>query len=338
MSKIGKRLPKKMVFVGNFALSALLVIGLSGCTKNVETLKIDTSEYVESTIPSELETLLRDCKELEEMNQNTMNVEKQISARIILLKEELRTFIEQSLDVPVILDGELLTYETVSKAKKQVDEEIQITDPNWAKEIGTFVENGYTFYYYTERIIYQLDVDEECMMNLIRFINSKKTPTPEEIMSVLKSYKEAKDISYGYRTAYLTCIDEKAEIGKNRQTTVYTGTIFNNTQYSLRTIELVDKILLKVKTDYVERTGSTYPATEYITDCIEGKWLIIHGDTGATDLLDEQASSLCAAAQGVQDCLDGFGILVNDKKTDFQIEILQNVLEEYLKGNEEKKK
>lgn len=337
MSKGKIHLPKKMIFVGNFALSAILAINLSGCV-DVEALKIPSSSYVESTIPEELETLIKDCAELERMNQNTINVEKQISARIILLKEELRAFVEQALDVDVTLDGELLTYEKVTREKKYIDEEISITDPNWSKKIGVQTENGYSFYYYTKKDLYQLDVDEECMMALIRFINSKKTPTVDEILSVLESYEQAKEISYGYRTAYLTCIDEKAEVGKNRETTVYTGTVFNNTQYSFRTVELIDKILLKAKTDYISRTGSTYPATEYITDCVEGRWLIIHEKTGATDLLSAEESQLCQAVADVEACLDENGLLANDKKSDFQIETLQYVLEEYLKGNEEKQK
>ena len=121
MNKIGKKFPKKMRLVGNFALSALLTIGLSGCVKNVDALA--PTYYVESTVPAELEILIHDCKELEAMNKNTESVERQISARIILLKEELRAFLEQSLDVPVTLDGELLTYETISREKKYIDEE-----------------------------------------------------------------------------------------------------------------------------------------------------------------------------------------------------------------------
>lgn len=336
MNKIGKKFPKKMRLVGNFALSALLTIGLSGCVKNVDALA--PTYYVESTVPAELEILIHDCKELEAMNKNTESVERQISARIILLKEELRAFLEQSLDVPVTLDGELLTYETISREKKYIDEEIGITDPNWPREIGVQEEDGYSFYYYTKRTLYQLDVDEECMMTLIRFINSKKTPTSEEILKVLKSYDAAKDISYGYRTAYLTCIDEKAEVGKNTETTVYTGTIFNNTEYSLRTIDLTDKILLKVRSDYIARTGSTAEPEDYLLTAIEGKWLIVHRETGATDLLDERESELCVAVTNVQLCLDHKGMLANSKEVDIRIETLQNVLESYLKGDIEKQK
>ncbi len=336
MSKIGKKFPKKMIFVGNFALSVLLTVGLSGCVKEAEV--VTPPSYVESSLPTELETLINDCKELEEMNKNTASVEKQISARTILLKEELRLFIEQSLDVPVTLDGQLLTYEEISKERKAIDEEIGITDPNWARDIGVFEENGCSFYYYTKRTIYQLDVDEECMMTLIRFVNSKKAPTASEILIAIECYEQAKKISYGYRTAYLTCIDEKAEVGKNTETTVYTGTIFNNTEYSLRTIDLTDKILLKVRADYVVRTGSKAKPEDYLLTAIDGKWLIVHRETGATDLLDERESELCIAVTNVQLCLDHKGMLANSKEVDIRIETLQNVLEEYLKGNEEKQK
>lgn len=300
MVKMGMSMPNKMIFVGNYKILPIVVVDMPSYV---------SESYKRSTIPTEIETLLRDCKELEEMNQNTVSVEKQISARLILLKEEMRTFVEQALDVPVTLDGELLTYETNSK------------------------EEGYT-----KRTIYQLDVDEESMLALIRFINSKKTPTADEILMVLKSYETAKDISFGYRTSYLTSIDEKAEVGKNRETTVYTGTIFNNTEYSLRTRDLMDKISLKILTDYVSRTGSTYSLSEYVIKSVDDRWLIVHEKTGATDLLTEAESSLCKAVSDVQSCLDGKGILANNKKTDFQIETLQSVLEEYLKRKEEKQK
>lgn len=300
MVKMAKKLPSKMIFVGNYVISPIVIVDLPSYI---------SASHKRSTIPIEIETLLRDCKELEEMNQNTASVEKQISARLILLKEEMRTFVEQALDVPVVLDGELLTYETVSK------------------------EEGYT-----KRTIYQLDVEEDSMMSLIRFINSKKTPTADEILAVLKSYEAAKDISFGYRTSYLTSIDEREEIGKNRETTVYTGTVFNNTEYSFRTRELMDRISLKILTDYVSRTGSTYPLSEYVTKTVDDRWLIVHEKTGATDLLTEEESRLCKAVSDVQSCLDGNGILANNKKTDFQIETLQSILEEYLKGKDEKKK
>lgn len=305
MVKMGNKLPNKMIFVGNFVLGPMVVVDLPSYI---------SASHKKSTIPTEIEILLRDCKELEEMNQNTSSVEKQISARLILLKEEMRVFLEQTLDVPVTLDGELLTYETVSKENSE--------------------EHGN----YTKRTIYQLDVDEDCMMSLIRFINSKKTPTSEEIMAVLRSYEKAKEISYGYRTSYLTSIDEKKDAGKNRETTVYTGTIFNNTEYSLRTRELIDRISLKIIMDYVSRTGSSYPVSEYVTKCVDDRWLIVHEQTGATDLLNDEESRLCKAVSDVQNCLNASGILANDKKSDFQIETLQNILEAYLKRKEEKQK
>lgn len=331
------KIPSRITLVKSLSVLLLTTtILLPSSEANIVEVPIDT--YVETTVPQELEILLRDCQELEEMNRNTTSVEKQISARIILLKEELRKFIEQSLDIPVVLDGELLTYEVISKERKYIDEEIEITDPNWSKEIGMQVEDGISFYYYTSRTIYQLDVDEEALMTLIRFINLKKTPTPQEILEVLKCYEEAKETSYGYRTAYLTCIDEKAEIGKNRETTVYTGTIFNNTQYSKRTTDLIQKIYLKVKTDYVNRTKSTYTASEYVLECIEGRWLIIHEVTGATDLLSSDESNLCNAARAVENCLDENGILANEKQVDMRIETLQYTLEDYLTKKSEKQK
>ncbi len=330
-----RKIPSRITLVKS--LSALLLTTTLFLPSG-DAINYETDTYVESTVPQELEILLRDCQELEEMNRNTTSVEKQISARIILLKEELRKFIEQSLDIPVVLDGELLTYEVVTKERKYIDEEIGITDPNWPKEIGVQVENGKSFYYYINRTIYQFDVDEESLMTLIRFINLKKTPTPQEILDVLKCYKEAKKINYGYRTAYLTCIDEKAEIGKNRETTVYTGTIFNNTQYSKRTTDLINKIYMKVKTDYVNRTKSTYPVSEYILECIEGRWLIIHEETGATDLLSDEESNLCTSARAVEACLDQNGILANEKQVDMRIENLQYALEAYFTLNQEKQK
>lgn len=332
-----KQLPKKYKLVVGGVLAATMLTASVAAESLVEPVTREVG-VGESTVADELETLLKDYQELEEMAYDTEGAEKEISARIILLKAEIRTFIESTLDLPVTLDGELLTYEESSQEKKYIDEEIGILEPDWPEKIGVQEENGFSFYYYTKRTIYQFDVDEDCLMSLIRFVNSKTAPTQDSLLEVLRNYRTAKEISYGYRTAFLTCIDEKSEVGKNRETTVYTGTIFNNSQYSLRTNNLIEKILLKIKSDYVERTGSTYSPTEYVIKKVDGRWLIIHSQTGATDLLSDEEGQLCGAVGQVQLCMDENGLLSNDKNTDFQIEVLQGVLEQYLTKKEEKAK
>ena len=320
-------IPKKFKLIGNFMMIGALAIGIPTACSDAQAMEVPAIIEEESTLPEEIQILIRDYEELEDMEKDTSAVQQEIHTREESLKTEVRTFLEQ-----------LFETEKVETARKEIDEEIEITDPDWPQKIGLEIIDGISSYPYQKKTIYQLDTEEETLETLIRFASSKKTYSREELGKVVESYEQAKEISYGYRMAYLTCIDEKSNPEVNMETTVYTGTIFNNTAYSKRTKDLLDKTLLKVKTDYVTRTQSTYEPEEYIIKKVDGHWLIIHKKTGATDLLGEEEAKLCGAVGQVQLCYHEDGVLANTKKTDFQIEMLQNVLNEYLQKEEEKAK
>ncbi len=314
--------PSKMKLLRVGLAAAMMVVTFS-------TVKVEAaSDKTVNTLPEEITILVHDYQELDEMGKDTSAVEKEIYTRVLLLKREIRRFLEGLIDKPVKIEGDLLVSETNTKKKKKVEEELGTTIPDWSKKIGVFEEDGENYYCYYEKIIYQLDIDEPSLTALLHFINSQTEYTEEELLEVVKQYQLAQQISYGYRTAYLTCIDEKANPEENTETTIYTGTIFDNTQYSKQTSELIQKILLTVKTDYVARTGSTYEPSSYVIRKVDGHWLIIHSETGATDLLNEQEAKLCGAVGQVQLCYQD-GLLANNKKTDFQIYMLQQVLQEY---------
>ena len=110
----------------------------------------------------------------------------------------------------------------------------------------------------------------------------------------------------------------------------YTGTVFNNSSYSSRTYSLLDKLFLKIAKDYIERVKSSYDISDYIIHKVEDRWLIINRKNGATDILDEEESEICEAANNVTECFDNDSILENNRNTDIQIERLQRVIEKYI--------
>ena len=326
IKKYGKISPKgklirRGIVGGAIVVSLVLSVGSSLKDKSTETL------------PEEITILVHDYQELEDMGKDTSAVEKEIYTRVLLFKREIRKFVEEVIDMPVKIEGDLLVFETTTKEKKEIKEELEITDPDWPKQIGAFEENGISYYYYYAKTVYQLDIDEPSLTALLQFLSSSTDYTEEELLEVIKQYQLAKQISYGYRLAYLTCFDEKANPDENMETTIYTGTVFDNTKYSKQTSELMDKVLLTVKTDYVERTGSTYEPTSYVIRKVDGHWLIIHSETGATDVLNEQEGKLCAAVGQVQLCYQD-GLLKNDKDADEQVSMLQQVLHEYFQQEE----
>ncbi len=330
IKKIGK-ISKNMVLAGNFALS----LGLVGVGLPVFPAHAMVQEQ-DSTLTEELQTLLKDYQELQAMNEDTSAIEKQISARILLLKEEIKTFIEQSFDIPITLDGELLVYEKTIQDLAEVTES-DPEDENLWNQLHVQTIDGKKVYSYRKTMICRLDVDEESFMELVRFVNTKKLYPMDQLETLLSHYETAKSIHYGYRLSLFTIIDEKMNPNMNEETTIYTGTVFNNTEYSYRTDDLIKRILLKLKTDYVERTGSTFPPYEYIIRKVEGKWLIIHTKTGATDFLSEEEASVCSAVGKVQMCFDSDHLLENSKDSDAKIESMQYALEDYLEYKKKKK-
>ena len=317
-------IPSNISFLDNFSQSAVTLFAPIFPTSKGE--EKEESSLRESSLSEELRLLIKDCQELSDMHKDTKLVEKEIASRVKLLKDEIRQFIESIVNLPVYLDGELLTYEETTR------ERVDVTSQEEETKLGNirlYEEKGKKFYYYTQKTIYQLDVDEEELLDLIHFVNAREAYTKRELLDILKAYQQAQATSYGYRMAYLTSIDEKTT-DANTETTVYTGTVFNNTEYSKKNHEFLKKILLKVKADYVSRTHSTYPKEQYIIKRVKGKFLIVHTPTGATDLLTDDESNFVIAISHVRRCYDKNNLLINDKRSDFQIDVLQQVLEEYL--------
>lgn len=271
----------------------------------------------------QLHTLLDDLEELKEMNKETLLIEKQIDSRVTTLKTGARDLIESSFDVPVILDGELLTYEKAIKKKRYVDYDKMDSELLSKIEIK---KNSYKdYYYYIEKEIYHLDIDEENLMITIRFINSKKEHQSDELRTALNAIAHVCVISYGYRLVFVTSIEKKLNIEN-----IYTGTIFNNSAYSTKTYNLIEKLFLKLKEDYIIRVNSSFEISDYVIHKIEYHWLIINKKTGATDVLNEAESGICEVANSVSLCFNEDNILENTRRTDSRIERLQKIVEEYI--------
>lgn len=271
----------------------------------------------------QLHTLLDDIEELKGMEKDTVLIENEIRTRILDLKIKTREQIESSLDIPVILDGELLTFEKAIKKKRYID--YDQTDENLLSRVEIKNDSYKDYYYYIEKDIYHLDVDEENLMTSIRFVNSKKEYTEDSLRKALNSIAYLCVTDYGYRLNYVTTQEKKQNIEN-----IYTGTIFNNSSYSFKTFNLIEKIYLKIKEDYMIRVGSSFEIEDYIIHKVENHWLIINKKTGATDLLNESECSICEVAYTVEECFDKENILDNSRKTDYRIEILQKVVSEYI--------
>jgi hypothetical protein len=277
----------------------------------------------------QLHTLLDDLEELRQIGKDTSLVEEQIDTRVIDLKLKTRDLIEESFDIPAILDGELITYEKAIKKKRYVDYETMGPDLLSKMDIKTSTYKDY--YYYIEKEIYHLDVDEENLMIAIRFINSKKEYSIDEIRTALNAVAHVCVTSYGYRLIFATSLEKRLNVEK-----IYTGTIFNNSKYSVKTYNLIEKLFLKLKEDYIVRVNSSYEIEDYVMHKIENHWLIINKKTGATDLLNEGESSICEIANAVKSCFDEKNILENTRKADARIEKLQKIVEAYIINKKKK--
>lgn len=277
----------------------------------------------------QLHTLLDDYKGLLDMDKDTTDVEQEIDSRVRSLKIKTREQIENSFDIPVILDGELLTFEKAVKRRKYVDNDI---DPNMLENINVKNDGERDYYYYLEKEIYHLDVDEEYLMTAIRFVNSKKEWEADTLGNVLNAIAHICVISYGYRLTFEGLVEKRLNVEN-----VYTGTVFNNSNYSSRTYTLLDKLFLKLAEDYIKRVKSSYDIGDYIIHKVENRWLIINRKNGATDILNEEESEICEVANNVTECFDDDNVLENNKNTDIQIERLQRVVGKYIRNQKEKK-
>lgn len=274
----------------------------------------------------QLHTLLDDYEELLDMDKDTTKVEYEIDSRVRSLKIKTREQIENSFDIPVILDGELLTFEKAVKRKKYVDE--SNLEKTMLDKINIKNDGERDYYYYLEKEIYHLDVDEEYMMTAIRFLNSKKEWEKDTLSDILNAIAHVCVISYGYRLTFEGRVEKKLNVEN-----VYTGTVFNNSSYSSKIYNLLDKLFLNIAQDYIRRVRSSYDVSDYIIHKVEEHWLIINRKNGATDILNEEESEMCEYANRVTACFDEDNVLENSKNTDIQIGKLQQKIEKYLYNN-----
>ncbi len=272
----------------------------------------------------QIHALLDDYEELLEMEKDTTKVEKEIDDRVRSLKIKTRVQIESSFDIPVILDGELLTFEKAIKKKKYIDDEF---DRAKLDNISIKNDGDRDYYYYLEKEIYHLDIDEEYMMTAIRFINSKKDWDKNYLSEVLNAIAHLCVISYGYRLVFEGTIEKKLNVEN-----FYTGTVFNNSSYSTKTYNLLDKLFLKIAEDYIKRIKSSYDIGDYIIHKVENRWLVINRKNGATDILEGDESKMCEIANDVVECFDEDNILKNSESTDERIKILQQAVELYIRS------
>lgn len=272
----------------------------------------------------QIHALLDDYEELLEMEKDTTKVEKEIDDRVRSLKIKTRVQIESSFDIPVILDGELLTFEKAIKKKKYIDDEF---DRAKLDNISIKNDGDRDYYYYLEKEIYHLDIDEEYMMTAIRFINSKKDWDKNYLSEVLNAIAHLCVISYGYRLVFEGTIEKKLNVEN-----FYTGTVFNNSSYSIKTYNLLDKLFLKIAEDYIKRIKSSYDIGDYIIHKVENRWLVINRKNGATDILEGDESKMCEIANDVVECFDEDNILKNSESTDERIKILQQAVELYIRS------
>lgn len=270
----------------------------------------------------QLHTLLIDYDELLEMNKSTDTVDKEITSRIHDLKIKVREQIEKSLDIPVILDGELLTYERAIKKKKYLD---KVSDYDLLDKISIKNDGERAYYYYLEKDVYHLDIDDEDLMTSIRFVNSKKNFDYNQLPDILNSIARMCIITYGYRLSYTTTLTKKLNIEN-----IYNGTVFNNSNYSVKVYNLLDKLFQSIARDYIKRVKSSYDLSDYIIHKIENHWLIINRLNGATDVLNDDESEICEFANNVTKCFDDDNILVNSENTDKEIEKLHKAIARYI--------
>lgn len=276
----------------------------------------------------QLHTLLDDYEELLNMDKDTTDIEQEIDARVRSLKIKTREQIENSFDIPVILDGELLTFEKAVKRKRYINK--NELDPRLLDKINIKNDGERDYYYYLEKEVYHLDVDEEYLMTTIRFLNSRKEWEKDTLSNILNAIAHICVISYGYRLKFEGTVEKKLNVEN-----IYTGTVFNNSSYSSKTYNLLDKLFLKLAEDYIKRVRSSYDISDYIIHKVEDRWLIINRKNGATDILNEEESGLCEVANRVTECFDEDNVLENNKNTDIQIERLQRAVEKYIRNIKE---
>jgi len=218
------------------------------------------------------------------------------------------------------LDGELLTYEKSVKKKAYVH-----PDKTDIEGIEILNDGDHDYYYYMEKDIYRLDIYEKGLMQVIRFINYKKDFPIESLSSVITAIRKVESSSYGYRLSLISTTKNKHDVEN-----IYTGTIFNNTRYSLRCYDLIEKLLLKIKDDYIIRINSPYSTLDYMIQPVNNYLLIINIKTGIADILNEEESSICRVAFDVKRCFNEEDTLINDSTVDIKIEDLQAVVREYI--------
>jgi len=281
---------------------------------------INIEELLEQII-----TLTKDFIELSDLKKDTSLVMEEIGKRLCDLKDESRDLVEGILDVPVILDGELLIHEKSTKRKQYIDKK----DPEVKKlDVERHKSGKKEYYFYLDKETYRFDIDEANLMTIVRFINYKNEYPMDKIYSVIKAIKKVLKTSYGYRLTHITTNTTNVDVEK-----ISTGTIFNNTNYSIRSYDLLEKLLLKLKDDYIIRRNTTYSTLDYVIHNVESRWLIINIKTGAADILEDEEIVMAKAAFALRDCFDENNILKNDKSTDEVIEKLQATVINYLERN-----
>ena len=270
----------------------------------------------------QLHTLLDDYIELLDMDKDTSDIEAEIDSRIRVLKIKTREQIEKSFDIPFILDGALLTFEKAIKRKRYLKSD----DDSIRDKVNIKTDGDREYYYYLEKEVYHLDVEEENLQTAIKFVNSKREWHKDTLSDILDSIARICVISYGYRLTFETSIEKKLYVEK-----IYTGTVFNNSSYSSKTYNLLDKLFQKVAEDYIKRVKSSYEISDYIIHKVEERWLIINRQNGSTDILNKEETEICDVANSVTECFDESNILRNNRNTDAKIERLQAVVEDYIK-------
>ena len=275
------------------------------------------------SIMTQLISLINDYIELCDMKKDTTLIETEIQSRIVVLKALTRDLIENSLDIAVMLDGELLIYEKSIKKKKYIERDKMSQEVISRLDIHN--DGNEDYYFYLEKEVYRLDIEEENLMAAIRFVNYKKVYPIENISKAIKAIRKVVVTAYGYRLSYATVAQKQLDTEK-----IYTGTVFNNTSYSKRSHALLEKLMLKLVEDYIIRINSSYSTLDYVIHQVGERWLIINLCTGVTDVLNEQEIVIAHAAFDLKACFDENNILANDRKTDDVIEKLQAIVIDYL--------
>lgn len=270
----------------------------------------------------QLHTLLDDYIELLDMDKDTSDIEAEIDSRVRALKIKTREQIEKSFDIPLILDGALLTFEKAIKRKRYLKNE----DDSIRDKVNVKTDGDREYYYYLEKEVYHFDVEEENLKTAIKFVNSKREWHKDTLKDILDAIARICVISYGYRLTFETSIEKRLNVEK-----IYTGTVFNNSSYSSKTYNLLDKLFQKIAEDYIKRVKSSYEICDYVIHKVEDRWLIINRQNGSTDILNSEESEICEVANNVTECFDEDNVLRNNKNTDVKIEKLQTVVEGYIR-------